>query len=289
MRGLLKVALGRLGVQLKRASADHIVRQIDEAREVVRLSPDDPLTCQHTLERLALVSKLGHLIRVHRPDLVVDVGANRGQFVDQLRAIGYTGPVVSLEPQAALAAALHARASVETSNWIIIRGAAGESESRMTLHTFTDDTFTSLHQPNQTAHTHFGPLLSQVAAEEVEVRRLDSWLAEIELPAASRIFLKVDTQGHDLAVLKGATQTLARTVVVMAEGAFIPLYDTGSSAFSLADALVPHGFKNAGIYASAHDRGDFSAIEADCLFTRPAKELAALRDHEQPACALSVK
>src|SRR5690242_19513073 len=37
-------------------------------------------------------------LRVHDINLVLDVGANTGQFGQNLRALGYTGHIVSFEP-----------------------------------------------------------------------------------------------------------------------------------------------------------------------------------------------
>ena len=271
MKRLLKRVLQGCGFQLRRTSADPIVHELDEAREILRLSPDEPLLRQHTLERLTLHSKLSHLLHLHQPDLVVDVGANRGQFADQLRSVGYTGMIVSIEPQASLASALRARAADEDANWVILHGAAGETEGQMTLHTFSDDTFSSLHLPSQTARQHFGAMLTETASEKVSVQRLDTWLAQTAAISARRIFLKTDTQGHDLSVLRGAPQTLSRSVIVMAEGSFVPLYDTSVTPSALADFLIPLGFKSAGNYSSAHAESDFSALEADCVFTRDTR------------------
>lgn len=267
MKQLLRGLLGRLSLQLKHTSKDPLVRLIDEARELTRLSRADTLLCQHTLENLALFAKLGHLLQLHQPDLVIDVGANRGQFVSHLRAIGYSGPVLSLEPQATLAAALQKRAASDP-HWKIIQGAASDASGQMTLHTFADDTFNSLHRPNSTAHTRFGNLLTASTPEQVAVRTLDSWLADSAFASARRIFLKTDTQGHEMAVLRGASQTLGHTVIVLAEGSLVPLYDTVATPAALTDFLATRGFRNAGNYSTAHDERDLATIEVDCVFSR---------------------
>lgn len=63
--------------------------------------------------------------------------------------------------------------------------------------------------------------------ESVEIKRLDSILGnllshiKIDTP---RIFLKVDTQGYDLEVVKGAELVLGRIVGLQAELSVTPIY-----------------------------------------------------------------
>lgn len=73
------------------------------------------------------------LLRKAGVDLVIDVGANEGQYVRGLRDCGYAGPVVSVEPLGSAFAALSS-ASSRDPGWKVIRAAAGSSEARRELH-----------------------------------------------------------------------------------------------------------------------------------------------------------
>lgn len=268
MKKILHRVLTRLGYKLRHIDNDLIIGKLDEARDFMRLHPGRHVLWQETFAQLALASHLRSLIRLLGPDLIIDVGANRGQFAHLLRELGYTGSILSLEPQQTLAKALIDQAEQSQGSWTVRCGAAGDAEGELMLNKYADDSFSSFHNPNQTAMKRFGEYLRPTATEMVKIRPLDQWVADAGLGHARRIFLKTDTQGHDMAVLRGASATLARSLLVMAEGAVIPLYDTVSTPADLSAFLGPLGFRSAGSYAVSFDERDLATIELDCLFTR---------------------
>lgn len=271
MKTLLRRLLAKFGLDLKHTTDDPVLQKLDLARNTLRLCTDNPSLWNFTLSQLALHSHLRDLIKLHAPDLVIDVGANRGQFALEIRELGYSGPMLSIEPQQSLADQLTEDAKTQEFPWEIIRGAASETESELILQTFRDDTFSSFHSPNQTALKRFGKLLEPGTPEKVPVRKLDDWLAASSFADSKKIFLKTDTQGHDLAVLAGAHQTLQSTIIGLAEGALIPLYDSVATPESLRNVFAPYELRPAGFYAVSHQVEDMAAIEMDCLFTRPSK------------------
>ena len=99
---------------------------------------------------------------------------------------------------------------------------------------------------------------------EVPVRTLDGVLAED--PSVEPIdLLKIDVQGNELKVLRGAEQSLQRTRLIWIEVSFRPLYE-GSAVFSeVYDFLYAHGFYLGAIQEGLRGDGR-ELLQADALF-----------------------
>jgi hypothetical protein len=76
---------------------------------------------------------------------------------------------------------------------------------------------------------------------------LDSFFADSEGPIA---FIKIDTQGHDLSVLHGATKMLRAGKIqrILIELNFIELYQNQGNASAVIQLLEDYGFRIAGFY-----------------------------------------
>lgn len=90
-----------------------------------------------------------------------------------------------------------------------------------------------------------------VERSEMETRRLDDLLGE--LPGGRADFLKLDVQGYELAVLRGAQRALQDTLVVHTEVEFVHMYE-GQPLFAEVDQML----RGAGFvfhrFASIHGR-----------------------------------
>jgi FkbM family methyltransferase len=85
-----------------------------------------------------------------RVDLVLDVGANSGQYVRMLRRLGYRGEVLSFEPNPGLAAALEHEARADGA-WQVAQLALGTEPATLTLHVTRDPSCASLRAPSHEA------------------------------------------------------------------------------------------------------------------------------------------
>jgi hypothetical protein len=103
----------------------------------------------------------------------------------------------------------------------------------------------------------------------VPVARLDDYLDRIDLQPP--VLLKLDVQGYEAAVLRGATQTLARVDFLLCELSFAELY-AGQPLFDEIHALLTgQGFRYAGSLDSMLSPLDGSILQADGLFLREKK------------------
>lgn len=267
MKRVIRSLVRRLGYSLHRADPDPMLAEMRAAHDYLRLNLAKREVWHTCLGALGLHALLRDLLQLHRPNLVVDVGANRGQFARTLRRLGYDGRIISFEPQRALFESLTKNADAL---WTIIPGAVGDVEEMRDLNVFADDSFSSLHTIAPAGVGEFGSLVTPAKTEPVRVRPLDVWLDEIGCGSAERVLLKTDTQGHDTAVLAGASKTLSRTRVVLTEIALVPIYNQSTSLTDISAQLARHHLVPAGFYPVSHRQADLAAIELDAVFSRAA-------------------
>lgn len=266
---LLRRILRVLGVELLHRSDDPILSQLLVARETLRVTPSLPVWKRdYLLANLAAQAHVQALLRRLKVNLVIDVGANTGQFALSLRALGYAGRIISFEPQSAPYAALRA-AALGDENWDVRNCALGETTSELKINVFRDTSLSSLHEANAAGRDRFPDYFQLDRTETVSVHPLDDLIANLRLDEAGmRIFLKTDTQGHDLAVLRGARTILARSLAVMTEASIKPIYQDAPAYSEMIRYLGDSGFSLSGIYPLAHHEHDMSLLEVDCCFVR---------------------
>jgi FkbM family methyltransferase len=209
---------------------------------------------------------LGEILARWEIDCVVDAGAHLGQFGELVRGVGYARSIVSFEPVLPVFAALAKRVGADP-GWSAHRLALGASDGTAELNVPRATDFSSFLQPNAYSLETFDGATAVERVEQVPVRRLDS-VADEYLPASgSRLFLKLDTQGWELEVLKGAEDTLAHVVALQVELSLKPVYDGAPPYFEVAAYLDRHGFEVTGFFPVAHD-DDLGLIETDCVMVR---------------------
>src|SRR5579863_5225118 len=139
---------------------------------------------------------LADFLAARQVDLVLDVGANIGQFGKALRSRGYRGEMISFEPVNAVYRQLKATADRD-GNWQTHNMALGAAAGRAALNVSRSTVFSSiLDQSPDTSRME--PDSAVIRQEEVTVARLD----DLVEPSGDRIvFLKIDTQGYERLVL----------------------------------------------------------------------------------------
>lgn len=203
-------------------------------------------------------------------DCVFDVGANTGQYAIMLRErLRFRGTIISYEPVPELAAELERTASGDPA-WII-RNLALDRETRDALFRVTADTqFSSLKPTSGLGHAIFG---GQVAVTDTLSLTTSTLAAEINLWRKQlgfvRPYLKMDTQGNDLAVADGAGVMLSSFVAVQTETAIAKLYESMPDFAESQAYFTARGFDLSAIIPN--NEGHFARlIETDCIFINRA-------------------
>lgn len=198
---------------------------------------------------------------------VIDVGANNGQFRNFLRRrCGFTGLIISFEPIKSLFQAIQHRAKAE-SNWLVYNCALGAVSEQKEFNIMEDPHFSSFLNPHHSGIDH--PFIKTknvvVRREPVEVRTLSEVLPEISAKHdLGKIYLKMDTQGYDFEVMRGAVSSLENVAALQTEVSVKPLYE-GMITYSAAlTELGNYGFEVTGLFPVERDRL-YRVIEFDCV------------------------
>jgi FkbM family methyltransferase len=198
--------------------------------------------------------------------LVLDVGACNGEYGQLLRGLGYRGRIVSFEPLPKHFEQLKRLAAAD-GNWLALPYALGDTPGRAEMSIAQSSDLSSFLTTRRDARELFPGAVVDTTAT-VEVRRLDDIFSTIVSGAdPSSIYLKMDTQGFDLQVIRGASASLKHIAAVQSEVSFIPLYEGQPSCADMLAELASLGFSPAGFFVvnrSANGR----LIEADCVFLR---------------------
>ncbi len=225
--------------------------------ELVPYPPSDWARSREVLERV-----LGKLAI----DCVFDVGANRGQYGDQLREIGYKGWILSFEPARALFDDLSRRAA-RRPPWRVFPYALGSENGQAEINVGESSFLTSFLVPLGPSKTL--PMNRAIGKETVEIRRLDSIFEQcMEGIGARRIYLKLDTQGFDLEVLRGAEGILGSVLGAQTELSFVPIYHEMPGYMESLREFENRGFSVVDFVPVTRVSGDLLMMEMDCILAR---------------------
>lgn len=208
-------------------------------------------------------SHLANLIKHHDIDIVLDVGANNGQFGLMLRNEGYKGEIHSFEPVSKTFENLN-HACLNDQKWFSNKLAMGSTTGEETVHITESSDLSSFLNPNDFGKEKYEKIkVSQT--EKVKVNTISDYLAT-KIPAFKErnILLKMDTQGYDLKVFEGALNVLDHIDCILSEISFIPIYSEMPHYLDSLKIYEENGFVVTGMYPISR-KSDLSVIEMDCF------------------------
>ena len=203
---------------------------------------------------------------------VIDVGANVGQYGKAIRENGYMGHIFSFEPVKDNYLLLE-KSTQKDPNWHTFNFALGSKNSTGLMNVTRRTEFSSFFKPSQFSEKIFNDQVSISESQQVEIRSLDSIIGEItRFVPESRVYLKMDTQGYDLEVLKGASELVKNIIALQSELSVQPLYDGMPDYLQALAIFRSYGFEAAGFYPVAQDPNSHAIIEFDCVMVKVKTE-----------------
>jgi FkbM family methyltransferase len=209
------------------------------------------------------------LLREMEIGVVIDAGAYIGSYAQELRSWGFKGKILSFEPvpgsYARLCQAMHG-----DPDWSGLQYGLSDSTRKAVINTYPANDFNSLLplKDESMAAYEFGG--SKSTDVEIQLRRLDEVLpAPLAGNESARVFLKMDTQGHDLSVFSGALGVLDRISGLQSELAVVQLYHGAPAISESLSVYREHGFIPVGFHPVSQTlRGNRVTPEFDVLFNR---------------------
>jgi FkbM family methyltransferase len=144
----------------------------------------------------------------------------------------------------------------------------GSREAQAKIYRTRNSVFDSLLPPNQYCRHEFEADSEVIGRETISLRPLDALFEEcVGSLGAPKVFLKLDTQGHDMEVLAGATSSIPRIAAIQTEVSLKPIYDGMPDYLTSLRRLNVLGFEITGLFPVNRDSG-LRVIEFDCVALR---------------------
>jgi FkbM family methyltransferase len=198
-------------------------------------------------------------------DVVLDVGANIGQYASELRNLGYKNRIISFEPLSAAFQKLKRNAAGDK-HWNILNVALGERDGESIINVSENSVSSSL-LDNLPQLTESAPRATFQATETIHLQKLDTLFEQLGI-VGKNIYLKIDAQGYEEKVLDGAVGCLDSIKGIQIEMAFVPMYADAIAFDQMRSKLNGLGFELIGLENGFYDKKTGKQLEVDGIFYR---------------------
>ena len=205
-------------------------------------------------------------IRKVKTDIILDIGANTGQFALEIRKKGYNGKIVSFEPLISARKKLIEHASKDA-NWSVHEQAAiGDHNGFIDINISKNSVSSSI-LPMLSSHSDAEVNSVYIGSERTPIITLDS-VADAYLNDSSNCFIKIDTQGYESQVLDGAINTLKKAKGILCELSLVPLYEGQHLWKEIIERFEKEGFVLWSLHKAFTDKRNGRTLQMDAVFLR---------------------
>lgn len=195
-------------------------------------------------------------------DLVLDVGANEGQYAKSMRRIGYEGRIISFEPLKVAFLKLQ-KASSSDHLWIVNNYALGNENINSSIN-ISSNSYSSSIMEMTNFHKSASKESAYIDKQNIEIKTLDSIFAGLS-KGALNILLKIDTQGFEKNVLLGSLQSLSSLSAIQLEVSMVELYQGEDIFLEIINFLDSINFKVVSIEPGFFDKKTGFMLQCDLI------------------------
>ncbi len=203
------------------------------------------------------------------PNLIVDVGANTGQWAREFRdSFPGLGHLISFEPDKRAWGKYEKNLSRYQAE--LVRKAAGSSQGTAQLFEWSlEGGSSSLMQLTDLGERLTGQSQRGLEKTDVSVVRLDAHLRDVvNNLTVERVYIKIDVQGGELEVLSGIDGIVSSVSAIEIEIPLVMVYQGSSSTLEIFRRLNAWGFTLISAQTERWNTSKMLAADFDALFVR---------------------
>ena len=195
---------------------------------------------------------------------IFDVGANEGQFVDEIRHYGYNGQILSFEPYIDAHKKILEN-SKKDENWQIYKPIAlGNKEAQNKIYISKNSVSSSILKIKD-EHINNAPDSKLISEQPIEEKKLEDIFNDFDLKNKN-LFLKIDTQGYEFQILKGAEKILKEFKGILVEVSLVELYEDQKNWLEIVEFIQSHGFKLWSVDRGFTNKKNGQTLQMDLCF-----------------------
>ena len=203
------------------------------------------------------------IVEHHDISLILDVGANAGQYAREMRENGYGKKIISFEPLNAAYEKLSQKTRNDI-NWTAKNFALGDrneiSKINISGHSLSSSILDMMPE-----HLKYAPESDYVDQQEIEIKTLDHIFDSLH-QKNDVIMLKVDTQGYEQKVIEGASGSLNKILLLQLEMSLFTLYKGEILISGMMDLLKDQGFRLISLENGIYDHQTGELLQTDGIF-----------------------
>ena len=193
---------------------------------------------------------------------IIDIGANVGQFAEMIRPIIPSAMIYSFEPLESCFSELKLKEKTLSPFQCFQYGLGDKNEIKEINHNkFTQSS--SLLTMEQ-RHKDAFPYTKDSYKESISIVTLDSVISNLAIE--SPLFVKIDVQGYELNVLRGAAATLPMIDILIVEVSFTRLYENQPLFEDINKELRKYQFEYVGNFEQLTDPINGAVLQADAIY-----------------------